>query len=115
MDDKERYREDYYPITYLCYYPYMRDKARELGYALAIHGSMRRDLDLVAIPWTNEAADVDVLVNAMVAACFGRLAGSDNPTAKPHGRLAYSIHPGSCIGYIDLSIVPKIKSLTFHE
>ena len=28
--------------------------AKEMGYNLVLHGSMNRDLDLVAIPWINE-------------------------------------------------------------
>lgn len=42
--------------VYAHLYPSLVVDARELGYALALHGSMARDLDLVAIPWTDDAA-----------------------------------------------------------
>lgn len=29
----------------------LRDIAREHGYALSVHGSVARDIDIVAIPW----------------------------------------------------------------
>lgn len=28
--------------------------AREVGYAVGLHGSLRRDVDLIAAPWTDE-------------------------------------------------------------
>jgi hypothetical protein len=34
----------------------MREEARRLGYTLAVHGSMKRDIDLVAVPWIQKAA-----------------------------------------------------------
>jgi hypothetical protein len=37
--------------------------AREVGYALLLHGSLLRDVDIVAIPWT-EDHDEDALVQA---------------------------------------------------
>jgi len=37
---------------YAVVYPTLRDVAKLHGYALAIHGTMTRDFDLVAIPWT---------------------------------------------------------------
>ena len=51
--------------AYACMYHGLCDTARKHGYALAIHGTMTTDLDLVAIPWTDEAADVDTLVAAL--------------------------------------------------
>lgn len=29
--------------------------ARGCGYAIGLHGSMKRDVDLIAVPWTDEA------------------------------------------------------------
>ena len=44
----------------------LRKQARSMGYALAVHGSMARDLDLVAVPWVESAADPIELVEAFV-------------------------------------------------
>lgn len=38
--------------------------AREIGYNLIIHGSMNRDMDLVAIPWVDEPKSHLELLNA---------------------------------------------------
>ena len=32
-------------------YPDLAEIAREHGYALAVHGSLARDFDLIAVPW----------------------------------------------------------------
>ena len=41
------------PSFYAHCYQYLQQISRELGYNLLIHGSMDRDMDLVAVPWTD--------------------------------------------------------------
>lgn len=83
------------------------------GYALALHGSMRRDLDLVAIPWTDDADDPEKLIRAFVRLIIERAAVDVKlplPTIKPHGRLAYSIPIGFASGhYLDVSVMPRVE------
>ena len=96
-----------------------RAAAREHGYALAVHGSQMRDLDLIAVPWVGEASEAEVLAEAIRAAVGGAF-GTGDPSTRPHGRLTWSIHlshPGSLADamaafkvpshpYIDLSVTP---------
>jgi len=51
---------------FACLYPGMCDVARSLGYALAIHGSVVTDLDLIAVPWTREACSDLELMQALM-------------------------------------------------
>lgn len=51
--------------AYAALVPLFAAVARPLGYAIAVHGSMRRDLDLVAVPWTDDAAPAENLVEAI--------------------------------------------------
>jgi hypothetical protein len=37
--------------------PALREVARRFGYALAVHGSLEWDIDLVAVPWCENAPD----------------------------------------------------------
>jgi hypothetical protein len=37
--------------SYALLYPHLVELVRPLGYALALHGSMNRDFDMVAVPW----------------------------------------------------------------
>ncbi len=98
-------------------YPLLCQVAREKGYALAIHGSMQRDLDLIAVPWTEEAASRDELVEAIKQVCGGWIihpgkggppSPDTSPSPKPHGRVAWSIYISpDC--YLDLSVTPLIE------
>lgn len=90
--------------------------AKEHGYALALHGSLRSDMDVVAVPWTDTAADEETLVKAICESVGGFIL-ADRPVAnKPHGRRAWTIHLGGCSAtvppteratYIDLSVMPR--------
>ena len=107
--------------AYVALYPELVRIAREHGYALAVHGSVQRDFDLVAIPWAEEATDALTLVKALKAATGGVTTNSEfddlipscSPTPKPHGRVCYSIHfteRGAQGPYIDLSVMPRVGS-----
>jgi hypothetical protein len=45
------------PGMYALFYERLKLIAKEYGYNLVLHGSMDRDLDLIAIPWVNEPQD----------------------------------------------------------
>lgn len=83
------------------------------GYAIAIHGSLQRDLDLIAIPWTDDAEPKEKLLEALKKYMAGK--GIDykiaEPTQKPHGRLSYILSVGIYSNgmYIDLSVMPRAK------
>jgi hypothetical protein len=105
----------------------LRATARTHGYALAVHGSLARDIDLIAVPWRHDAAAPAVLVEAVRATAediTGYTAYTRNdpkadpcdftrrsPEPKFHGRLAWSIHvkgrrAGGYQTYIDISVMP---------
>ena len=86
------------------------DIARAHGYALTIHGTLQRDLDLVAIPWTEEAVAPEVLVKALRDRAQWFSFEDSHPlmgaVEKPHGRRAWTI-PLVGDTLIDLSIMPR--------
>ena len=99
----------------------LRHVARRCGYALAVHGSLGYDIDLIAVPWRDSAVGADHLVEeirtaaekiigiCLIRACDkGRL-----PERKPRGRLAWSLYlvpdnPEFLGPYLDLSVFPPI-------
>ena len=96
----------------------LREVARQHGYAIGVHGSLARDIDLIACPWTKEACDAAVLVEALRAeaericgwaalhaAERGEYFVNGCPGFKPHGRRVWSYHLGGG-PYIDLSVMP---------
>lgn len=107
--------------AYAALYPLLVQVAKRHGYALAIHGTLSRDFDLVAVPWIEEAGDGLTLIRAIKKATravthhedFDHLAKDCHPKQKPHGRVAYSLHLtnyGMYGGYLDISVMPKRRA-----
>lgn len=77
--------------------------ARAHGYALAVHGSMARDLDLVAVPWVEQPQPAADMVAAFAKAVYFELILGPEP--KLHGRQVWTLaFPGEC--FVDLSVMP---------
>jgi hypothetical protein len=75
---------------YAAIYTELAELFRGRGYALAAHGSLARDFDLVAVPWGAEPATPDEVVKAVLERwTVFRQAGP--PVAKPHGRIVYTL------------------------
>ena len=85
----------------------IRRLARVAGYAIAIHGSQERDLDLVAIPWVGNAVNAKELMTYIAVGLGGKIIGEIE--IKPHGRLACNIQMDGWFKLIDLSVTPKHK------
>jgi hypothetical protein len=84
----------------------VREVARAMGYAVGVHGSETRDLDLIAAPWRGDAKPAHELAEAVRAVLEGEFSIThDQPDVKPAGRLAWSIQIGGG-AYIDLSVMP---------
>lgn len=85
--------------------------AQRHGYALAAHGSLQSDFDLVAIPWVENCSDAHAIKNEFVdylnvAICLFGTGVDGTPELKPHGRQAWNLHLGNS-AKIDLSVMPK--------
>lgn len=109
LDDKPQ--PGYSPI-YAAMYPEMVAIARRYGYALAIHGSMRRDFDVIAIPWTDVTGKPSELVSELVRTFDMKQVGEPGP--KPHGRIAYTLSIGFGECFVDLSFMPTAASDEQH-
>lgn len=109
-------------VAYALLVPGLMKAGREVGYAIAVHGSLARDLDIVAIPWTDEAVSAERLILHLIAEVDGRLRNgasqnaktgewvrgrASDPTSKPHGRSAWTIHCGSEGLHLDVSVMPR--------
>lgn len=124
-------------------YPYykqligpLREVSRRLGYALTVHGSLVRDIDLVAVPWSDGAVSAKILAKAIqhkareivgYAEPHPVESTSTNPkwfrdglngyvrkmgriTAKPHGRKSWTFHLLRTHDgpYIDLAVMSRV-------
>lgn len=95
--------------------PAIRETAKEHGYAIGVHGSLRRDLDLIAAPWREDASGADTLAAAIHHAACGFTQSKYQWEQKPAGRVAVSMpicwthrHGVLSDGHIDLSVCPPV-------
>ena len=93
------------PALYATTYMMAVEAARALGYALTIHGTLRRDLDLVAVPWTEEAASKEELL-AAIQGIFPRVYDEARWEERAHGRQTVTITWEAGL-YLDLSVMPR--------
>lgn len=98
-------------VGYAVVYHALATIARDHGYALALHGSLLSDLDLIAVPWTLEATDEITLLIAIkehLGLCdlLSDTSSGEKMTKKPHGRMAWKIAIWPT-GSVDLSIIPR--------
>jgi hypothetical protein len=93
--------------------------ARAKGYAVALHGSQIKDVDLIAAPWTESASETSphtlaALIAYSLPGVLERDRDGEAGTAKPHGRVAFTISPYTTYGadhwYIDLSVMPTAEA-----
>lgn len=103
------------PAFYSVLIPRIKEIALGYGYTIAIHGSMLRDLDLLAVAWNKDSStDYESMMDDIQKAIGGTMfinelahLGKEN---KPHGRISYCLN---FIGdwYVDISVIPPFDSL----
>lgn len=107
------------PRLYAMYFQALMEIARGLGYNLLISGSMNRDLDLVAVPWTNYPKPEMELIWAFEEYLNGPLGGKVKDYMHkmlPGGRSSYVINLNRIRDndgvdpqyYLDISITPLV-------
>lgn len=110
MKTKDQVKPNYAPIYAAALYPQLARIFVDNGYALAVHGSLARDFDLIAVPWVDKPSSPKVILNIITKKFWIRLIGRD--TKKKHGRVAYTISVGHGDCAIDLSFLPIYEQKT---
>jgi hypothetical protein len=89
-------------------YPRLAEHFRRHGYALAVHGSVANDFDLIACPWIETAADPQTVIDAIAPHFACDLVRYDDPSPRAHGRIAYNmaLSFGDC--RLDISFMPRL-------
>lgn len=120
------------PSLYAYYFEALKGIAIEYGYNLVVHGSMARDLDLIAIPWVDDPKSEVDLIKALAEFMGGKLLRTSETqefhfSKLPGGRTCYVINlnrggyakneHGDIVDplvftpdpeyYIDISVTPK--------
>lgn len=95
-------------VFYSILWPSMRKAAIDLGWALALHGSLENDMDIMGMPWTENCKSHQELAKA-ISDCLGDTIWREHHLTphytKPHGRVVYTLSIGGS-WHVDLSIMP---------
>lgn len=108
------------PSLYAFYFEELKSIAVKYGYNLVLHGSMNRDLDLIAIPWQNELGNALEMINEFADCLGGEIMTQTHEQIHcfPHGRLSYVINLNrsgkwnnyqDAQYYIDISLLPAFN------
>ena len=89
------------PSLYAFYFEVIKEIGLKYGYNILLHGSMIRDLDLVAIPWETAIGDIEQMVDEIANVIGGHIliqnksannTEGDRFGIKPQGRVVYIIN-----------------------
>jgi len=116
------------PWYALIYHDLNRIVARR-GWNIALHGSMARDLDLILIPWVEDADHIDAVIDDIRVFVEGKANVKARERAdkkrgvntrmglahyavekKPHGRVAITVRIGWSRYELDISIMPRVEA-----
>lgn len=89
----------------------IRNAAMDCGWAVALHGSLSSDMDIMAMKWVEDCTDADTMIDTIIERCFGDSVVSKYgkrcvQNEKPHGRVCYSIPIYGDV-YLDISLMDK--------
>lgn len=105
------------PSIYAYFFYELKEIALKYGYNLVLHGSLNRDLDLIAIPWEQEVLPREEMVEEFANYLGGYIMLQDGFKSKGtyHGRQIYVININRMLDkegndkqyYLDISIMPS--------
>lgn len=113
--EEKRKKPDNKPLRaiYCGLYPTMLFNAQQNGWALAVHGSLSRDFDVIAIPWNKEAVSTLEIIKILIHSLdhmrddlysVSDLLKDPHFEKKDYGRIAVNIPLVSGF-YVDLSVI----------
>lgn len=97
------------PAFYATMYEDIRRCAMDNGWAIAIHGSLASDMDIMAMPWTDKAISFEKLVCKISRLFSGNELVCNHQIdyiSKPHGRIVATI-PIWADFYLDISTIKR--------
>ena len=104
MKDRESVTTNGRAVFYAAMWNDLRRAAMDKGWALALHGSLARDMDIIAVPWVEGASSPIEMIEALKD-CF------DKPdkimvskTDMPNNRIAFTLSIFADF-YLDINII----------
>lgn len=93
-----------YGPVYCALYPQLAEISRKHGYAMAVHGTVGRDFDLICVPWVEKPSSPETVIKEITTTFAIRQIGEPDVTFHGRKRWTLSIAFGECA--IDLQFMP---------
>lgn len=107
MKTVDQLKPNYAPVYAVALYPELCKLFQKHGYALAVHGSLARDFDIIAVPWAEKVSSPQEVIKEMSERFVFRQIGE--PEAKRYGRIAFTISVGFGECTLDLSFFSGVS------
>lgn len=106
MKSREHVTTNGKAVFYAAMWNDFRQSALDKGWALALHGSLANDMDIMAMPWTEEASHPLDMILA-IKKCFDKPEEIKLSTCEmPNNRRVYTISIWSDF-YLDINIIKQ--------
>lgn len=100
-------------VFYASIWPDIRDAALDCGWALALHGSLSNDMDIMAMPWTTEAIHPLEMI-LKLKKCFSDSKIDVTETPMPNNRMVYTLSIWADF-YLDINIIQPVQQSTLLD
>lgn len=104
------------PAFYACMWEDIRKCAMDNGWAVALHGSLSSDMDIMAMPWTENACLFNEFIQQVVDLFKDNDMSSQyciSYNSKPHKRIVATI-PIYADFYLDISTIDEGENDDFY-
>lgn len=91
----------------------LRQSAMNCGWALGLHGSLASDMDIMAMPWTEDAKPIEDMIQALSDCFTGNMfkEGHIKPHFdKPNGRVVYTMNIWADF-HLDINVIMPSASI----
>lgn len=94
-------------VFYASIYGDLKTAALDCGWALGLHGSLATDMDIMAMPWTDDATSIEEMIQAL-SDCFSESPFKENHTIpfynKSNNRVIYTMSIWADF-YLDINVI----------
>lgn len=95
-------------VFYASIYGDLKTAALKHGWALALHGSLNSDMDIMAMPWVEDAAPLDIMIDSLRECFTEPMEITIDTTSKPNNRIVITLSIWADF-YLDINVIGPIK------
>jgi len=112
MKDRESITTNGRAVFYAAIWDDLRQSALDRGWALALHGSLKSDMDIMAMPWVENAAPVEDMIIGLKGCFTDADCIAIEVSQKPNNRVVYTLSIWADF-YLDINVIGNDKDRLF--